>query len=68
MGHKTELVYLDKDDRYMYFEVFQDNTPQGTIYMNRIPPLTRKGTANEGTKFDWTALRELAEKRKEEES
>ena len=66
MGHKTELVYLDKDDKYMYFEVFHDNVLQGVTYMKRILPLQRKESANEGTTFDWTALREFTENFEEE--
>ena len=66
MGHKTELVYLDKDDKYMYFEVFHDNVLQGVTYMKRIVPLQRKESANKGSKFDLGALGEVVKKIEEE--
>ena len=42
MSYKTELAFLEKDDKYMYFEVFHNGEAQGTIYVGRVLPLFMK--------------------------
>jgi len=56
MMRNTEFVYLDKDDEYMYFEVFYNGLPEGTIFVKRIIPLRSEKSMNENDKTDWKSL------------
>ncbi len=37
MGN-VEFVFIDKDDKYMYFEVFYGGVAIGTVYLKYIKP------------------------------